>query len=202
MALRMAFYLFETYRRYLDITKQSEHYPTKVKLPMPELYVVYTGDRKNVPKEISFNEDFFNGKSPVDIRVKILNQADNTIYGQYIGFCKVFDEQYKLNDNKLKCAEETVKLCLGKGYLVNFLAKHKSEVISMMSELFDEQRIRESYEMAEREHERIKLAEIRESAMAEGRAEGKKNDFCRQTSDFWLFFGISSSSVGGKMPFS
>ena len=46
--LRMLFYLSETYRRYLNDSVQSEHSETRVTLPKPELYVVYSGD-KEVP---------------------------------------------------------------------------------------------------------------------------------------------------------
>lgn len=58
-------------------------------LPKPELYVVYSGNR-SVPDEISFKDDFFEGDSPVDLRITILSRTDETIYGQYIGFCKVY----------------------------------------------------------------------------------------------------------------
>ena len=42
MTLRILFYLVESYRRYLIKTKQSEHSSSRVHLPKPELYVVYT----------------------------------------------------------------------------------------------------------------------------------------------------------------
>ena len=52
MTLRMLFYLSETYRRYVKETQQSEHSGTRVKLPKPELYVVYSGER-SVPEQRS-----------------------------------------------------------------------------------------------------------------------------------------------------
>ena len=91
MTLRMLFYLAETYRRYLAETVQSEHSSSKVKIPKPELYVVYSGERK-CPEVVSFSDTFFGGESPVELKVRVLNEVDMTIYGQYIGFCKVFDE--------------------------------------------------------------------------------------------------------------
>lgn len=94
MTLRMLLYLAETYRRFIKDSHQSEHSASRVKLPKPELYIVYSGN-KDVPKEISFNHDYFDGDAPVDLQIKILSNTDETIYGQYIGFCRVYDEQRK-----------------------------------------------------------------------------------------------------------
>ena len=88
MTLRMLFYLSETYRHYLRNTGQNVHLTTKVTLPVPELYIVYTGQKKDVPNEISFKEDFDISNSAIDLRVKILSKVDTTIYGQYIGLCR------------------------------------------------------------------------------------------------------------------
>lgn len=164
MTLRMLLYLAETYRRYIKESQQSEHSGKRVILPKPELYVVYSGNR-SVPDEISFKDDFFEGDSPVDLRITILSRTDETIYGQYIGFCKVYDEQRKLYDNSIKCIEETIKICLEKGYLMTFLNLYKREVVTMMSELFDEQVQREQYDIA------VKKA-YKDEGRAEGRAEG------------------------------
>lgn len=169
MTLRMLFYLSETYRRYLKKTKQSEHIAKRVHLPKPELYVVYTGN-KDLPDEISFKDDYFDGDAPIDIRVKILKQpGQNTIYGQYIGFCKVYDKQRKIYSNKLECIKETLKICFENGYLTEFLNHYQQEVVTMMSELFDEEALREQYDIA--------LAEqVRAEGKAEGRAEGKAEE--------------------------
>ena len=178
MPLRMLFYLSETYRRYLRETEQSEHLEKKVFLPKPEMYVVYTGN-KDVSDEVSFSETYFDADSPLDLRVKVLRQVEkNTIHGQYIGFCKVYDEQRRLYSNKLECIKETIRICLEEGYLTDFLNGHKQEVTTMMSELFDEQTLREQYDIALRKELRAEsraegIAEGKIEGRAEGRAEGK-----------------------------
>lgn len=168
IALRMMFYLSETYRRYLADTEQSEHSGSRVHLPKPDLYVVYSGNDK-VPAEISLSEDFFGGASPVDLKVKVLDTVNNTIYGQYIGFCKVFDEQRGLYDNKLECARETIRICLEKGYLKAYLKNRSKEAINMMSELFDEEYLRNQYNLAER---RKNFAEGMQQGMLQGMEKG------------------------------
>ena len=164
MTLRMLFYLAETYRRYLAETVQSEHSSSKVKIPKPELYVVYSGERK-CPEVVSFSDTFFGGESPVELKVRVLNEVDMTIYGQYIGFCKVFDEQRKIHQDSIRCAKETIRVCIEKGYLVSYLQEHEKEVVDMMSELFDEEYQRAAYNRASNKE-----------AIAIGRAEGKAEE--------------------------
>lgn len=72
ITLRVLLYISETYRRYMKMTGQSEYLEKKVSLPKPEIYVIYTGS-KNISNEVSFNKTFFNGDSPIDLRIKVLN---------------------------------------------------------------------------------------------------------------------------------
>ena len=67
---------------------------------------------------------------------------------QYIGYCKVFDEQRKLHDNGVTAAKETYRICIEKGYLADYMRTHEKEVISMMQELFDEETLRKQLETA------------------------------------------------------
>lgn len=172
MPLRMLFYLAETYRRYLADTIQSEHSSTKVKIPKPELYVVYSGEQK-CPEIVSFSDSFFDGDCPVELKVKVLNKVDMTIYGQYIGFCKVFNEQRKIYQDSIMCAKETLRICIEKGYLVSYLQKHEKEVVDMMSELFDEEYQREAYNRAS---QKKAIEKGRAEGEAKGKAEGKAEE--------------------------
>lgn len=165
MTLRLLMYLAETYRQYLSEMKISVHIEKRINLPKPELYVVYTGS-KNVPDEISFKDDYFAGDCSVDLRVGILKQpSTKTVSGQYIGFSRVYDKQRKIHKNKLECIKETIKICKETGYLADFLAEHESEVMTMLSYLFDEQAELETYMVS-------KGRELLEEGRAEGRAEG------------------------------
>ena len=164
ITLRLLLYLAESYHQYLLRTGQSFHDSAKVKIPVPELFVVYTGsDRKNIPEKISLKEDLFGGKGSVDLEVKVIHTPDNTLMGQYTAFCKIFDEQHKIYGNDIKSIEETIRICLERGILLEFLNEHKQEVITMLATLFDEKTQREEYDEA-----------IKRRFRAEGRAEGEK----------------------------
>ena len=152
IALRMLFYLVETYRRYIHDTEQSEHDEQRVKLPTPELYVIYSGTGKK-PEVVSLSEDFFGGNPDIELRVHVLSAVDTTLSGQYIGFCKVFDEQRKLHHDGMIIAKETYRICIEKGYLSEYMRSHEREVISMMYELFDEETMRKQLDAAHRKRD-------------------------------------------------
>lgn len=170
ISLRLMFYLAETYKRYLAETEQSEHRSERVQIPKPELYVLYTGDA-DAPDETSFNAVYFNGECGVDLRVKVLKDVStSTIYGQYIGFCKVYNEMRRLYRNKLECAQATIQRSIELGYLTEFLKAHEKEAISMMEELFDSEYLTQQYIKADRKKS---FAEGKAEGIAEGEARGR-----------------------------
>lgn len=164
MPIRMFSYLDETFIKYINDTEQSVHMTKKVKLPFPELWIIYSGEEER-PSIISFNDKFFDGKALIDLKVKVLKETNHTIAGQYIGFCRVFNEQREKYSNSIEAAEETYRICIEKGYIADFLKKHEQEVIDMMAELFDEEYQRAQYDKAS------KRAEF-DAGKAEGRNEG------------------------------
>lgn len=139
MCLRILDYLVESIRNYLKSIGKTVHQPSKIPLPMPEFYILYTGNR-SVPDFISLNEMFFDGKASVDLKVKIFNKESNrTLYEQYIGFCHVIDDLRKIYGDSIDCVKAAIEECRKRGYLVPFLMQHEKEVITLMAELFDEE---------------------------------------------------------------
>ena len=151
---RLLGYLVDTLNKYLHNTKQTVHKGQKVYLPEIELYVIYAGD-EDAPDTVSFKDDFFNGNCPVDVKVNIIKKTGtDTIISQYIGFCKVFNEQRRKYGNTLEAVEETIRICTEKGFLRDYLIKHNEEVITMMAEIFNEELQREEYDIASKEEGR------------------------------------------------
>jgi hypothetical protein len=56
IVVRFLMYLGETYRRYIEKNELDLYTTKKIELPRPELYVVYTGDRKKRPEKISLEK--------------------------------------------------------------------------------------------------------------------------------------------------
>lgn len=86
--------VFLSGRNIINDTEHSVHMTKKVKLPFPELWIIYSGGEE-WPEVISFNDELFDKKAPVDLKINVLKETNHTIAGQYIGFCRVFNEQRK-----------------------------------------------------------------------------------------------------------
>ncbi len=130
-------------------------------MPKPELYMIFTGERpENPPDTISLSKDFFNGeKLAVNVEVKVLYQEDeNSIIGQYIIFCKVYNEQRKKYGQTKKAVTETIRICKDRNVLKEYLESKEQEVVDIMMTLFDDDYILEAFA------EDIKNSEARETA--------------------------------------
>ena len=146
--IRALMYLIQTYHDFFKRTKQNLYGSKKVDMPKPELYVIFTGEKpKNPPDTILLSKDFFDGeKIAVDAEVKVLYQEDeNNIIGQYIIFCKVYNEQRKKYGQTKKAVTETIRICKDRNVLKEYLENKEQEVVDIMMTLFDDEQILEAY---------------------------------------------------------
>ena len=159
--IRALLYLAQTYHDYFERTNQNLYKSKKVKMPTPELYVIYTGDRKNIPDTISLSKDFFDGvDTAIDVKVKVICESDtDSIINQYIIFCKVYNEQMKLYGRTRKTVTETIRICKDKNVLREYLLEREKEVVTIMMSLFDEEQIMKSFIKSERHDEARETAE-------------------------------------------
>ena len=127
--VRMFLYLAETYNRYIQNHKEMNIYGTKkITIPKPACFVIYTGDKKNLPEFLHLAEEFFAGDSALDLKVKVLATPGTTdIVQQYIRFCHLFDEQVKVHGKTKLAIEETIRLCRDENVLAKYLAESEGE---------------------------------------------------------------------------
>ncbi len=140
-------YLIQTYHDYFKRTNQNLYGSKKVNMPTPELYVIFTGERKNIPDTISLSKEFFDGaKIAIDAEVKVLYQEnEKNIIGQYIIFSKVYNEQRKLYGNTKQAVTETIRICKDRNVLKEYLESKEQEVVDIMMTLFDDEQILKAY---------------------------------------------------------
>lgn len=130
--IRALMYLIQTYHDYFKRTNQNLYGSKKVNMPTPELYVIFTGERKNIPDTISLREEFFGGAEiAIDAEVKVLYQENRKdIIGQYIIFSKIYNEQRKLYGNTKQAVTETIRICKDRNVLKEYLINREVEVKS------------------------------------------------------------------------
>ena len=147
IVIRALMYLVQTYHDYFKRTNQNLYGSKKDNMPKPELYLIYTGDRKNVPVCISLSKDFFSGaKISIDVEMKVLHREnEKDIIGQYIIFSRVYTEQRKKYGNIRQAVEETIRICKDRNVLKEYLESREQEVINIMMTLFDDDQILKAY---------------------------------------------------------
>ena len=160
--LRMLLYLAATYKDYVEEHKLSLYREKKVSIPRPELYVVYTGNKKHVPDELKLSS-LFEGDGSVELSVKVLrDDGKGSIVDQYIAFSKIVDEQVKLHGRTDEALYETLRICRERKILKPFLDSREKEVVDIMTALFDQQKVWE-----------IELHNVAQENLSEGEKKGE-----------------------------
>ncbi len=159
--VRVLLYLAQSYHEYFQRTSQDYYKSRKVKMPKPELYVIYTGNKGRKPDKISLSKEFFKDADiDIEVRAKVIYESDtDDIINQYIIFCKVFNEQTKQHGMTRKAVTETIRICKDRNVLKEYLAWREKEVVTIMMSLFDEEQIMKSFIRSERHEEARETAE-------------------------------------------
>ena len=163
IVLRALFYAAQTLKNYVRERELDVYGVTPVRVPAPELYVVYTGDRADVPDELALSKVLAGWEhTGIDARVGVLREPGPTVAGQYIDFAKTIDayrDELGPNEDAVRAA---IADCVARGVLVEYLQDHEKEVVSIMMALYDEREVLHNY-----------IASQRREAWAEGEAQGE-----------------------------
>ena len=162
--VRFILYLADTYNRYISKMNLNIYGSKKVRLPVPELYVIYHGERGNKPDEITLSKDIFGEEAGdnifVDVKAKIIyDSTPGDIINQFITFARVFDRQVRQYGSTREAVEETLRICKDRDVLKAYL--EEKEAAEIMFTWLDEQKAKKFEE-----------EEIRQEGFREGRAEG------------------------------
>ena len=158
--IRALMYLVQTYHDYFERTKQNLYKSKKVQMPKPELYVIYTGNRKSKPSEVSMSEEFFGGEECcIDVKVKMIYDGkEGDIINQYVVFTKVCNEQIAIYGRTRKAILEAIRICKDRNVLKEYLESKEKEIVDIMMVLYDEQEVMRSYVESEVYEARIETA--------------------------------------------
>lgn len=161
--VRILLYLALSFKEYVETKKRSLYSSTKIELPKPELYVIYTGERKNRPEWLSLSEEFFDGDASfLDMKVKVIYDGTHgDIINQYVNFTRIYDEQRKKYGRTRRAVLETIRICKDKDVLKQYLEDRQKEVVDIMMTLFSQEYAWDRY-----------VEEIQAESEARGKAEG------------------------------
>ena len=150
--IRMFIYLAQTYHEYFKGNSINLYGSKKAVMPEPELYVVYTGDRKKRQEYISLSEEYFGGKNTnIELKAKVIyGGKGNDILEQYIKFTKVYNGQVKEHGRTKKAVIETICICKNENLLKEYLESREKEVVGIMMALFDQEEVFDTYVKSER----------------------------------------------------
>ena len=156
--IRALEYLVNSYRRYFSENGEDLYRSKKVTLPKPELYVIFTGERKTHPEEITLSEEFFGGeKVAIEVTVKMIYDGKKgDIINQYVSFTKVLGEQLKKYGRTRDAVLETIRICKDSNVLKEYLEKRESEVVDIMMQLYDQEEVMRVHILSERRDSAIR----------------------------------------------
>ncbi len=162
IVIRSLMYLMDTYQEYFRENKIKLYGSHKADMPKPELYVIYTGDKGSHPDVLSLKDEFFpDTDCCIDAKIKVIYLRDNDdIINQYIGFCRVFNEQVALYGRTLTAAKEIIRICRDRNLLKDYLSEREKEVEDIMLTLFDQEYVWD-----------LERDSIRAAALAQGASE-------------------------------
>ena len=161
-------YLMQTYNDYCTENGLDLYSSTKVELPKPELYVIFTGWRKERPEYITLRDEFFGGQDvAVDARVKVIYDGEpGDIINQYVTFTKVANEQMKIHGRTRKVVAETIRTCIDENVLADYLKEREVEVMDIMTTLFNKEEVERRYGIRK---QREKATDIARNMLAKGK---------------------------------
>ena len=168
---RALMYLAQTYQDYIGKEELNVYSSKALDLPEPEMYVIYTGNRKIGKEAITLSEEFFGGrKTDLEVTVHVLTDGkEHDIIYQYVALTKVLDDQVRLHGRSREAIIETIRICKDRDLLKQYLTEHEQEVQDIMVTLFDNETILKGYT-------REKVNAARAEALVEGLKTGRINE--------------------------
>ncbi len=170
--VRILMYLTNTWQEFIESHKLNVYSSQRIELPKPELYVIYTGERKTQPEWLSLADEFFAGDNTfLDVKVKVIYDGEEgDIIHQYVAFTKIYDEQIARYGRTRQAVLEAIRICKDSDVLKDYLESREKEVIDIMTTLFDQEYAVDRYG-----------EEMRAEGRAEGRVEGEVIDVLKQS---------------------
>ena len=169
MPLRCLMYVGRAYEQLVD--SKARYRTTLVKIPTPEFYVFYNGEKEQPLEQVlTLSDAFMNpvGENSVELKVKVININSDKAH-EVLDKCGILKEYSQFISTVRKYWDEegaikkAIKECIEKGILADYLKRKGSEVENMLIAEY-------SYE----EDMQVKQEEARQEGIWQGRREGRQ----------------------------
>ena len=136
-------YLVSEWKQHLSRTEQNIYKKNSVSLPIPELYVLYTGEEKHEETELRLSKELFPGLDiPVEAVVRILyGGKKGDILDQYVSYTKILREAVKESGYDAATADKVVRRCISQNILTEYMTERGAEVMAAMLDIFDQEKV-------------------------------------------------------------
>ena len=138
MPLRCLMYVGRAYEQLVD--SKARYRTTLVKIPTPEFYVFYNGEKEQPLEQVlTLSDAFMNpvGENSVELKVKVININSDKAH-EVLDKCGILKEYSQFISTVRKYSEEesaikkAIKECIEKGILADYLKRKGSEVENML----------------------------------------------------------------------
>ena len=138
MPLRCLMYVGRAYEQLVD--SKARYRTTLVKIPTPEFYVFYNGEKEQPLEQVlSLSDAFMNpaGENSVELKVKVININSDKAHG-ILDKCGILREYSQFISTVRKYSDEeraikkAIRECIEKGILADYLKRKGSEVENML----------------------------------------------------------------------
>ena len=138
MPLRCLMYVGRAYEQLVD--SKARYRMTLVKIPTPEFYVFYNGEKEQPLEQVlTLSDAFMNpvGENSVELKVKVININSDKAH-EVLDKCGILKEYSQFISTVRKYWEEegaikkAIKECIEKGILADYLKRKGSEVENML----------------------------------------------------------------------
>ena len=138
MPLRCLMYVGRAYEQLVD--SKARYRTTLVKIPTPEFYVFYNGEKEQPLEQVlTLSDAFMNpvGENSVELKVKVININSDKAH-EVLDKCGILKEYSQFISTVRKYWDEegaikkAIKECIEKGILADYLKRKGSEVENML----------------------------------------------------------------------
>ena len=154
MPLRCLYYVCEQLRK--DITAKDLYAKKRIRLPVPELHVFYTGEA-NAPEEyeMKLSDAYADADDIVNLELKV--KFHNVVYAEskallhrcralcdYARFVYLVKAYLHRGGAREDAIRETIRYCIEHDIMKDFLLEHEREVVDMVNFEWNEELFREA----------------------------------------------------------